>query len=117
MLVRRLVNNDMSFGHGLSNFARDAEAVAQKVRSRLQLLRGEWMLDVDAGVPYLQEILVKPANTALAESLIKQTIIDTDGVAELRTFSLDFNRDTRILSLAATVSTIYNTTADIQVVL
>jgi len=116
MIVRRLNNDfDISFGHGLSDYARDQEAVAQNVRTRLQLLREEWFLDVDAGVPYLQEIMVKPANLPLAESYIKQTIIDTDGVDELRNFSMDFDRETRKLVVSSTVSTIYGTTDNIKV--
>jgi hypothetical protein len=118
MIVRRLDSNfDMTFGQGLSDYARDQEAVAQNVRTRLQLLREEWFLDVDAGIPYLQEIMVKPANLPLAESLIKQTIIETDGIDELRSFDVVFNRDTRRLGVSATVTTIFGTTDNIRVVL
>jgi hypothetical protein len=116
VLTRRLDENwDMRFGHGLSDYAVDQEAVSQNVKTRLQLLRGEWFLDVDAGVPYLQEIMVKPADLQLAEAIIKQTIIETDGIDELRTFSMDFNRDTRVLFISATVTTIYGTTENIKV--
>jgi hypothetical protein len=107
----------MSFGHGLSDYAREQEAVAQNVRTRLQLLKGEWFLDVDAGVPYLQEIMVKPANLPLSESLIKQTIIETDGIDELRSFDVVFNRNTRRLNVSATVTTIYGSTDNIRVTL
>jgi hypothetical protein len=118
MIVRRLNPDfDMSFGHGLSDYAKEQEAVAQNVRTRLQLLKGEWFLDVDAGVPYLQEIMIKPANLPLAESLIKQTIIETDGVDELRSFDVVFNRNTRRLDVSATVSTIYGSTDNIRVTL
>lgn len=116
MLVRRLDENwDMTFGHGLTNYARDQEAVSQNVKSKLQLLRAEWFLDVDAGVPYLQEIMVKPADLQLAEALIKQTILETEGISELITFELVFNRDTRRMVINATVATIYGTTENIRV--
>jgi hypothetical protein len=115
MIVRRLDQNwDMTFGQGLSNYVKDQTAVAQAVRSRLFLLRGEWFLDVDAGIPYLQEIAVKPSNLSLAESYIKQEIIDTDGVQELTSFDMNFDPNTRTLNMAITVTTIYGTTENIE---
>lgn len=115
MIVRRLSDKwDMTFGQGLFNYARDQEAVSQNVKSRLQLLKEEWFLDVEAGVPYLQEIMVKPSNFPLAESIIKQTIIETDGIDELRNFQLLFDRETRRLTVTATVTTIYGTTENIR---
>lgn len=116
MLVRRLdEGHDMTFGQGIANYARDDEATAQSVRTRLMLLAGEWFLDTDAGVPYLQEIMVKPANLPLAESVIKQTILETEGVAELRAFSMNYDRETRRLTIQATVANIYGTVSNIKV--
>lgn len=115
-IVRRVDTSfDMTFGYGLANFARDSEAVAQAVRTRLQLLFNEWFLDTSAGVPYLQQGMVKPANLPLIESMVKQTIVDTDGVAELRSFTMSLDRETRRLTIAATVATIYGDTTNIQV--
>lgn len=118
MLVRRLdSNHDMSFGQGLSNYANGAESVAQRVHTRLLALRGEWFLDTGHGVPYLQEIMVKPSNLQLAESLIKQTILDTDGINELRTFSLDFDATTRQLAISVSVATDFDDLQNIKTVI
>lgn len=115
MLVRRLGPDwDITFGRGLANFARDAGATAQCVKTRLQLLRGEWFLDTSAGVPYLQDICVKPANLPLAESIIKRTILETEGVAEIVSFSLTLD-DRRKLQVYARVRTIYDDISTIQV--
>lgn len=105
----------MTLGYGLSDFADDAESVAQRVKTRLLLLKEEWFLDTDAGVPYLQEIMVKPANLPLAEAVIKRTILETDGVTEIRSFSLQLNRNTRRLDVQATVVTEFENLADIKV--
>lgn len=116
MLIRRLdPAHDMTFGQGLANYARDAEATAQAVRTRLLLLLGEWFLDTDAGVPYLQEIMVKPANLPLAEAILKRTIIETEGVAELRSFGMALDPETRRLTIQATVANVYGTVANIRV--
>lgn len=70
--------------------ARKAEAVAQHVRQRLMTFRGEWFLDTSAGVPWLDQILGKQYDPALAEAVVKAEILDTDGVTEITSFSVDF---------------------------
>lgn len=116
MRVRRLdANHDMTFGRGLGNIAKEAEAVAQRVKTRLYLLQGEWFLDTDAGVPYLQKIATKPVDLNYAESILKQTILETEGVDSISNWSASLNRDTRRFSITCTVSTIYGSTVNIQV--
>jgi hypothetical protein len=116
MLARRMTPDwDMQFGQGLANYAANAEAVAQRVKARLQLLRGEWFLDTDAGVPYLTEIVGRPADLPRAAALLKQAILDTEGVAELSAFDLALNRETRKLTVTATAATIYGDNTTIKV--
>lgn len=108
MLVRRLDEyHDMTYGRGLANYARDAESVRQRVDTRLQLLLGEWFLDTSAGVPYLQEILVKPADPMHAEAIIKRCITETDGVESIVSFELLYDANTRRATITAVVRTIY----------
>ncbi|TXG97757.1 MAG: hypothetical protein E6R08_06455 [Nevskiaceae bacterium] len=116
MKVRRLDDNhDMTFGHGLANMAFDQEAVAQRVRTRLYLLFGEWFLNTDAGVPYLQQITTKPMDLFLTESIIRSTITNTEGIATIDSFSMNYNSTTRRLAVDTTVATIYGTTVNIKV--
>lgn len=116
MLVRRLdPGHDMTFGQGVANYARDDEATAQAVKTRLLLLLNEWFLDTSAGVPYLQQIMVKPANLPLVEAIVKRTILLTEGVAEIRSFGMTFDRETRRLAIQATVVNSYGTVANIKV--
>jgi hypothetical protein len=106
----------MTFGYGQANIADTQEATAQKVMTRLYLLRGEWFLDTDAGVPYTQQIGgVKPAPLQFTEAILKQTILETEGVAEILTFELQLNNQNRVASVTATVATIYGTTENIKV--
>ncbi|MHB0973965.1 MAG: hypothetical protein ACYC0P_06960 [Thiobacillus sp.] len=105
----------MTFGQGVANYARDEEATAQAVKTRLLLLFNEWFLDTSAGVPYLQQIMVKPPNLPLAEAIMKRTILLTEGVAEIRSFGMTFDRETRRLGIQATVVNIYGTVSNIKV--
>ena len=115
MQVRRLDrDHDMSFGYGLASIARDQEAVAQRVKTRLYLLQAEWFLDVDAGVPYLQRITAKPTDLFYTESIIKKTVMETEGVAAMAAFNMDFDRDIRKLLVTMVITTIYGSTVNIR---
>lgn len=123
-LTRRLdLNHDMTFGAGLANFCVDAEATAQNARTRLQLIQGEWFLDVSAGISYLDNAYVtkaitdKPADLAFTEAAIQQEILDTDGVSAITSFESDFDSDARLFTVDATLQTEFGTTENIQVIL
>ena len=86
-----------------------AQAVAQHVRQRLKSFSGEWFLDTTAGVPWLDQVLGRQYDPALAESVIKAEILNTDGVTEITSFSVRFDRTKRALeAYNITVLTIYD---------
>ena len=66
-------------------------------------------------VPYLNDIMIRPANMPVVESIIKKTILDTEGVATLTNFRMAVDRETRRLNIQATVTTIYGSVANIKV--
>jgi hypothetical protein len=74
--------------------------VAQRVQRRLRLIRGEWFLDLDAGVPWLTDILGRGVNIGLIRSVLRDAILGTEGVSALRDFVLDFDRDDRRLRVS-----------------
>lgn len=73
----------------------DAEAVGQHARQRLMTFAGEWFLDKDAGVTWLTDVLGLKYDPVIAEALTKTEILETDGVTDIESFSVRFNRDTR----------------------
>lgn len=74
---------------------RDAEAVGQHARQRIMTHRGEWFLDVQAGVPWMQDIIGRGYDPVLAEALVKGEVVGTDGVVAVTSFSARFDRQTR----------------------
>jgi len=107
---------DYQFGQrGNSFYVDEPAAVAQAVATRLRLLRGEWFLDVTAGTPYATQVLGKNT-TALYDIALRARILGTQGVKSILEYSSALDRDTRSLSVAATIDTIYGT-ATVQQVL
>lgn len=88
---------------------RTARAVGQHARQRLKAFRGEWFLDIDAGVTWLTDIMGRRYDPALAEAVVKATLMDTDGVTSIEGFSVSFVQEMRNLDIGdIVVVTIYN---------
>jgi hypothetical protein len=83
--------------------AEDNEAIAQHAKQRLLFYRGEWFLDTEAGVPWFQEIFVRPHNDGIIEALIKREILDTDGIAELTDFEMQVDGRKRSIQVLEAV--------------
>lgn len=103
-------NNDYTFGSGINNFLQNTpDAVAQAVQTRLKLWAGEWFLDVTEGTPYLSGILGKYTNDTV-DQLIKQRILETQGIKSILTYEGVYNGDNRSYTVSATIDTVYGLT-------
>lgn len=102
--------NDLHLdGDGNLVMVEDALAVGQHVRQRLMTYEGEWFLDTQAGVPWLEQIMGRQPDLQLAEAVMKAEIADTDGVTAIEEFSIRFFRGNRQLDVPrATVLTEYD---------
>ena len=107
--------NDLILDNGVFVKVEDGAQVASKIRTNLLTYLGEWFLDENTGVPYFQRIFVKPVDLADAESIIKQVILQTDGVKSLVSFETSFDGTSRGFGVDARVKTIYDTTEEIKV--
>jgi hypothetical protein len=116
ILTRRLdAGWDISFGQGIKNFCSGAEATAQKVKMRLQVVLGEWFLDTSAGIFNPDTMSEKPLNLPYLESVAKACIIKTDGVASLIRFVMSWDSISRELVINVSLNTVYGTIENIQV--
>ncbi|MFY3138953.1 hypothetical protein ACOTFF_17445 [Achromobacter xylosoxidans] len=110
MRYRKLdADGDYSFGSSRADFHRDTAAtVAQAVKTRLMLARGEWFLDVTEGTPWRGEVLGKQTRASY-DWAIRQRILGTAGVTGLAGYSSRLDPQTRGLSVTASISTLYGT--------
>lgn len=111
MRYRQLTaDGDYSFGQQQADFYRDTpEAVAQAVLTRLELFTGQWFLDNTEGTPWRTDVLGKYTQDSY-DSVIQARILDTQGVTQIDAYSSTRNADTRVLSVSATISTVYGQT-------
>ena len=110
MIYRKLdTNGDMVFGIGQAGFLSNTpETVAQAISTVLKLFQGEWFINTQDGVPYMDEVLGF-GNSIHFNFVIRDAILSTTGVLSIDSFSsyIDQNRNAVV---NATVNTIYGVT-------
>ncbi|MFT1010930.1 hypothetical protein [Enterobacter hormaechei] len=103
-------NGDYTFGQGDDTFlVKSPECVAQAVKTRFELWKGQWFLDATEGTPYIQSVLGKqrPEVYSLA---IRDRISTTPGVLSILSFDTVNNGNTRRVTFTASINTIYGQT-------
>lgn len=81
---------DLDLSSGTVELVTGIDAIAQNLRIRLQMFKGEWHLDERQGMPYFQEILGQKYKPALLIPIFQEAILETAGVIAIKSFSLDF---------------------------
>jgi len=77
----------------------DADQLEQNLRIRLQFFIREWFLNINNGLPFYSDILVRNPNVSNIDSIIKAQIIDTNGVEEILAFISTFDAAERRYSI------------------
>lgn len=101
-------DGDYQLGKGQQYFTYGVYAVAQAIKTRLLLLKGEWWENTEEGLPLFQEILGKQGtsdNLYITDTLIKERIIGTPNVIDIIDFNSEFNSQKRRYAFNCTVNT------------
>lgn len=75
------------------------DAIRQKVKQVLQLIKGEWFLDVTQGVPWFESILTRNPSFELIRNIIRKKIMSVKGIAAVPTLALEYDKATRNLTI------------------
>jgi len=102
----RPLDNFGDYTVGVPFLENSPNCVAQAISTRLKLWRDEWFVDTSDGTPYTQDVLGKRQQRT-PEAAIKKRILGTPGVTAITAFSSQYDGDTRILRIEATVDTLY----------
>lgn len=97
---------DYTFGTGFDFYKDEKAAVAQAIKTRLDLWKGEWFLDVKDGTPWLTEALGK-YTLKTYDAMIRSRILGTQGVRSIIDYQSKYDGLSRKVSVTATVDTIY----------
>lgn len=76
------------------------QAVGQDIATCLKSCRGDWILDVNVGIPYFDFIFVKNPNRLIINAIITEAIESRPGVDRVINMVYDFDAVTRTLTLA-----------------
>ena len=98
-------DGDLSISAGDIVLISGAEAIVQAIRIRLQFFKGEWFIDLNAGIPWFQDVLVKNPDVNLLYSIFRKALLETPGVLAVNALSLSLDRGTRTLTVSYRVST------------
>lgn len=86
--------------------AASGEAVQQRLRVRLRLWRGDYVLDTRVGVPFRRWLGQKgQAPVALADAVLRRAVATCPGVGRMDSFSFTLDPSTRIAAVAFEVTT------------
>lgn len=107
---REDANGDYTFGGGDNTFLTDSpECVAQAIKTRFALWRGQWFLDLTEGTPYMQSVLGKQHSDVYTLA-IRERIQDTPGVLSILSFSSHYDETRRRVTFTSSVNTPYGQT-------
>jgi len=109
MRIRKVdATGDMQFGGDQASIWRDVpDAVGVLVEARMNLWQEQWWLDRSEGTPYEQQVLGKRTE-GLRDPALQARILDTPGVVEIEAYSSVLDRQTRALTVSATIQTVYS---------
>lgn len=62
------------------------EAISQRVRQHIEFYQGEWFLDTEAGLPWLQEVYQEPFDQITSEAILKNEVLEVPGVEDIVEF-------------------------------
>lgn len=112
MFEASLVTGDMVRESGRFVRIGGIDSIAQDIRTALQLIAGEWFLDLTEGIPYFEDesnpaataVLIKNPNIQALRELFRKALLARPGVLDV--LQLDIQRDrNRSFALTASANT------------
>ena len=105
-------NDEMVVVDGDFVLVYDLEEIIQSIRIRLRFILGEWKFNFLQGVDWLGSMFTPATSLEQKEQILKETILGTEGVTGLLSFSFEVDPINRGALVRYGVSTIYGDTGD-----
>lgn len=84
----------------------EAEQITQNLLIRLKFFLGEWFFDTTQGIPYYEQLFIKSPNRISVDSILKDEIQQTEGIAKILSYESEYDASQRIFSVKFEVETI-----------
>jgi len=81
------------------------DEIVQRLKVKLLFFKGEWIHNLNYGIPYYQEIFIKGIDLEDIDDIFRTQIANESGVRDLISYSSTFNPSTRQLNINAKVIT------------
>ena len=104
-LAMDMTTGDLALRDGDVLLIDNAERVAQQILITLRFWLGEWFLDVQDGIPYLDYVLVKSPNLLHIRQIFTEAIEKIEGVQRVEEMKFAFDVKNRSLRVDYEVST------------
>lgn len=91
--------HDLDITDGSPTLVTGRDAIHQHLKIRLLWGKGEWFLNTDLGIPYLDRIFIRGVNEADVISIFADTAKNTPGILSVDNIILNTDFATRIASL------------------
>lgn len=106
-LAMNVANSDLVIKDNDLLVIDNAERVAQQILITLRFWLGEWFLNTQDGIPYLDYVLIKNPNLSHIRQIFTEAIEKIDGVNRVASMDLDFYAVKRELEVSYSVETDY----------
>ena len=77
------------------------ESVAQRLTIKLNTYFGEWFVNPDYGVPYLEEIFKKGVMKETIDAIFRSTILEDEDILRILTFTSSISNEKYTLNFTA----------------
>ncbi len=92
-------DNDIVPVDGNLGLVSGIEELSQLAKQNLLSVKGDWFLNLDAGLPMYETILRKSTTMSEVEQIYLDAITQIPGVISIESFNLDFDEKTRTANI------------------
>ena len=94
-----LDDNGVVLRNGDWAFAIDREGIQQRIGQTLRTIAGEWFLDLDYGLPYFEQVLIKNPNLPAVQDTFRRALLSVKGVSSVERLTLSLDTTSRTLTV------------------
>jgi hypothetical protein len=116
-LALNVTSHDLDMQSNNFYFVDSLDYIKQKLKIKLLFVFGEWFLDTIQGVKYQDILWVKNPIMRDVDATIKATIMDTEGVLNILTYTSNLDNATRQLTISFSVNTTEGEINNMEVVI